>query len=805
MFKLNLKIALRNLIKNKVYAAINIGGLAIGLTAFVFVLLYINYEESYDQWSPDLNHIYQVRERHGFFTSDNKDHWQEVGNSKVAAELRAKIPQAVAVTKVDQNWSFSDGSAVKIDHQDPVLVKYLRDADSSFFKVFPYKFLQGDEKQALIVPKSIVLKESLANQLFGTTKVLGKQLRVLRWQGDEGTLLTITGVVTTPSTPESVNFSAISRSGNKDQDPPPSSTNYCQIYVRLNGSTDTIALNKSVQKIYIDFKKRNLAEQKIDFKEYYKGKNEILGLKLVSLQTVHSNPALTINWKEKLKPIIGISIFLLLVSIINFTNLAAAQSVQRAKEVGVRKVLGAYKKKLLIQFMVEAALQSVLSLFLTIVLIEILLPSFNQQFNVELSFWHQTHLFIVISELLGLFVFVTLLAGFYPAWILSNYKPISVLKGNYETGLKGVGLRNALIVFQFIISVTFIIAIGVMQLQTRYIATKDLGFDKNRLINIKSDYNESFASRLKRIPGVQYVATTTQVMGNAFNFNNTINYKGNKIDINGVTVSMEALPALGIKIVEGRIFSPQYAADTVNTVVLNETAAKLIKKHPIGEQFKYDGGTVSFQIVGVIKDYHNEGFDKAVLPTVYKVSRIGASSSTNNLLVRFSSENNAEIIKKIQAEWKSVYPNFPMQYSTMQDSFDTLLADNNRFMNMILLFSIISVLLSLLGLFALSTFLAKRRTKEIAIRKILGASNFQLINMLNRSFLILVITANVISWPIAFILTKKWLEGFAYRIDMPFWPYLIATLTSIIVALFTVSLQARKAAVNNPVNALKYE
>ncbi|WP_316798185.1 ABC transporter permease [Pedobacter frigidisoli] len=808
MFKLNLKIAWRNLWKNKVYAAINIGGLALGLTAFVLMLLYINHEESYDTWSPELKNIYQIREKHDFFTPDNKEHWNEIANSRVAAMVRDKLPQAVAVTKVDNEWDFRGGYSLKVDNADPVMITKIKDSDSSFFHVFPYQFIQGSADKALERKETIVLKESLAIQLFGTTKVLGKTVRMIRWRSDAGNLLTITGVVADPQSPQSVSFNAISRTGDRDSDPEnPTSNNYCLVFAKLNKLSDTLVLNQTLKKLYIDFKKKLLNGQKTTYDDIYKD-GKLPGLKVIPIKEVHGNPPYTINWFEKLKPVIAISAFLLLVSVINFINLATAQSVQRAKEVGIKKVLGSYRAQLTVQFLIESALQSVISLFICIILIEMVLPAFNHQFKVDLSFWHNAQLSVMLSQLFGLFFFVTLVAGFYPSWILSNYNPVSVLKGNYENGLKGVALRNVLVVFQFIISVTFIISIGVMQMQSRFITNKDLGFERANLINIKTNYEEKFAERLKKIPGIQYVATTTQVMGNTFNVPEEVKYKGSTINLNTVTVTMDALPALGVKVIAGRIFSKEYKQDTVNTVVLNEAAAALFGKNIIGQTYgkaDWEGKTNVFQIVGVIKNYHNEGFDKSVLPTVYKVTSLGGTSNTNNLLVRFTTSEYQTLIGKIEKEWQAIYPNFPMEYSSLDDAFSNTLQDNKRFINMIILFSAISVSLSLLGLFALSTFVAKRRTKEIAVRKVLGASNVQIINLLNKSFLILVIVANLISWPIAYIIIKKWLDGFAYRIEMPIVPFIISTLISVIIAILTVSIQARKAATSDPVNALKYE
>lgn len=805
MFRLNLKIALRNLFKNKVYAAINIGGLAIGLTAFVLLLLFINHESNYDKWNSELGKVYELRERHDFFTPDNKQAWQDNGDSRIGNLVKEKVPQFKYVTKIDKGWG--NGRSIKVDHANPIIIKDIKDVDSLFFKVFPYQFIQGDQSTAISAPNTIVLKHSLAMQLFGTDKVLGKQVKVVSWRSDAGTSMTITGVVADPPTAESVVFNAITHTGQREKDPDQiNSSNYCQIYALANKVLDTTAINKTLQKVYVDFKKASFVQRKITFNDFYKN-GKTPGLKAVPLQEIHAKPALGTNWLTKIKPIIALSVFLLLVSIINFVNLATAQSVQRAKEVGVKKVLGAYKKQLVVQFLLESAIQSLVALFISVILVEVLLPAFGNQFDVQLSFWHSKQLASMVIQLFGVFVLITLLAGFYPAWILSKYNPVKVLKGNYESGFSGVALRNGLVVVQFIIAVTFIIGIGVIYKQTDYVANKDLGFNRDKLINIATNYEDAFAERIKRIPGVKYVATTTQVMGNAFNVPEEIKYNNQDFQLNTVTVTMDALPALGVQVVSGRIFAPAYKQDTINSVVLNEAAAKLLGKNMIGKQYdvvdtkhKY-----TFQVVGVIKDYHNEGFDKAVLPTVYKVTQLGGTSSTNNLLVRFDSENYQSAVKSIETEWKKLYPDFPMEYTAVEDAFKEQLKSTNRLMQLVVVFSIISVVLSLLGLFALSTFMAKRRTKEIAIRKILGASDFQIINMLNRSFLILVVAANLISWPIAYILTKNWLSGFAYRIDMPIWPFMIATLTSVVIALFTVSLQARKAAVNNPVDALKYE
>lgn len=803
MLKLNLKIAWRNLWKNKVYAAINIGGLALGLTAFVLMLLFINHETSYDTWNKDLENVYQLREYHDYSTPDNKQHWMTVNDSRIANLVSDKIPQFKYITKVDQDWG--DGFSLKLANANPLIVENVRDADSLFFKVFPHQFIQGDDLSAINKPNTIVLKQSLAVKIFGTEQALGKEIKILMWPQDPGTSMVVTGVVSDVATPESVKFNAIIHTGNMEKDPEQvDNFKHYEIYAKAVGKLDTAQVNKTLEKVYVDYKKVSFVKRKISYADYYKN-GKTPGLKIIPLQDVYATPSFNESWLDNIKPIIALSIFLLLVSIINFVNLATAQSVSRAKEVGIKKVLGLYKKQLIVQFLFESALQTLGAMFICVILVELLLPAFSNHFNVELSFWRSEYLPIIVLELSGLFVLITFLAGFYPAWVLSKYNPVKVLKGNYENSFKGIALRNGLVVIQFIIAVTFIIGIGVMYQQTNYVTNKDLGFRRDKLINISSEYNTGnrFATQVKKITGVKYVATTTQVMGNTFNVPTEIAFKNKEYNLNRVTVTMDALPALGVTVLSGRIFSPKYKQDTINTAVINEAAANLLGRNLVGTQFN-EGGNV-FQIIGIIKDYNNEGFEKAILPTVYRVTHLGGMSSINNLLIRFDSDNYKAALSEIEAEWKKTYPDFPMVYSSVEDAFQKTMLAIRRQMQIIVLFSIISVSLSLLGLFALSTFIAKRRTKEVAVRKILGASNLQIINMLNKSFLMLVITANLVSWPVAYILIKKWLDGFAYRIEMPVSPFLIATGLSVTIAILTVSIQARKAASENPVDALKYE
>ena len=797
MFKLNLKIAFRNLFKNSVYAFINIGGLAVGLTTFILLLLYIIHEDSYDKWHPQLENVYQVRELNVVGNQDNNPHWQEQVDTRIAALLRKNIPQFKTITKVTHPWF--EKYTVKTKSVERLSLAGVVSSDSLFFKVFPHEFLYGSSETAFKSPNSIVLKLSTALKLFGKEAVVGETIQLKQSKYKPAKTYTVTGVIADLSTPESLNLTSVIHDEKIVEDPEKVyDGNSCNIYALATSSIDTVSLNKTINKLY-SANSGSLFSMR---------RSKLSGLKLVNLADVHSDPPFERSWKDKIKPVVALSAFLLLVSVINFVNLSTAQSVHRAKEVGIKKVLGTYKKQLVWQFLFEAAIQCFVALLICVILVELLLPAFSNYFEANLNFLTSSKLLLIFLYLILVFIAVTFLSGLYPAWILSTYSPVAVLKGSYEHSFKGVALRNGLIVLQFIIAVTFIIGIAVMQMQTRYLNNRDLGFNRTHLINLNSMWDGNFAERIKKIPGVKYVGTTTQVMGNTYNDFIKVKYDDNEVELNNVMVSTETLPALGVKLLSGRMFSKKHAQDSINTVVLNESAARLLGgKDLVGKQYVANiyGNNYTFQIIGIIKDYHAEGFDKRVLPTTYKANYLGSMLFADNMLVSFDTGNYQEMITKIQQEWNKVFPDWELTYTTGEAAFQEQLLASQRLMDMVTLFSIISVLLSLLGLFALSAFLAKRRTKEIAIRKVLGASDFQLVNLLNRSFIVLVVAANIISWPIAYIITNQWLQGFAYRIEMPVIPFILATLISLLVALLTVSIQARKAALSNPVSALKYE
>ncbi|HEX5554706.1 MAG TPA: FtsX-like permease family protein, partial [Chitinophagaceae bacterium] len=423
-----------------------------------------------------------------------------------------------------------------------------------------------------------------------------------------------------------------------------------------------------------------------------------------------------------------------------------------------------------------------------------------------ISLWTYHH---AVSTLWWQLIIITLaaifLSGIYPAFFLAGYDPVKVLKENFSRGKSGIALRNLLIIVQFLIAAIFITGILVIRKQVNYMAHADLGFQPSGLINLRVSYDRKLYIRIKSIPGVEYVGTTSQLMGNSPGFMKEIKYKDENVNFNIATVTMEAFNAMRVKLLEGRLFSPQYGQDTINSVILNKSAAKLLGEKVIGENI-YENDSLQKHIVGVIADYHYEGFDKKILPTVYALLKShGPSLTTTNLLIKTSPGQYKKVMASVHKIWNSLYPGYPMQYILVNDSFRQVMGDDIRFQKIVSTFTLLSLILSLMGIFALSAFMTARRVKEISIRRILGASLTDILRLLNTNFVVLVILANVLAWPVAYLLVKQWLNGFVYRIDVPIMAFITAIILSIILTILTVSLQALKAVKANPADALKYE
>lgn len=801
MFKLNLKIAFRNLVKNKVYTLVNVMGLALGLAGFIFVLLYVNHEKSYDHWDPQLKKVYQLQELDFWAIKEGKKEWMDRADLRIPELIKDKMPQIESVAFFNE----SAPQSVILDDNNPFMQEGIVDANEGFFSVFPFRFIYGTPESAFSKPGNVVIKESVALRYFGKINPVGKTIKIneQNWTTPETYL--VTGVVADPVTPSSVDFQLIKRGGRTL----PLNDNFyffATVFVKLKSQQTDELLNRTLQNVYYDFKLALFKRQQQAIAGYLQH-----GLKpsarLVPLHQIHQEPLTGKSWLSMVKPVILLSALLFLISVINFVNMFTAQAVSRAKEVGIKKVIGAHRKSLILQFLIETALQCLIALLLSTVLLEGFLPYLNQLFNLDLSLAFNQNNLIMLAELVLLLLLVILMAGTYPAFFLSSYRPQNVLKGNFGHSHKGKTLRNLLVGLQFVIAVGFFIGIMVISRQMQYMENRDPGFSANAVIHIKTSFDKRIAAQLKSIDGVKYVGSNDGMISLNHKLTGKYRYNNESKELNTVLVNFEGLQALDVKLLQGRLFESHNAQDSLGTVILNESLEKAYGGHMIGK-FIYVNDSLPAQVVGIIKDIQVAGFETRILPTVYTAANNNATGYPNqgvNYIVKFDQQKQKNVLAAINGVWKRQYPAFPFSYTYIQDDLSKVLVVHERFKEMVKLFSFLSISLSLIGLFALAAFLTKQRTKEIAIRKVLGADHRTLFLLLNKNYVWLMVIANVVSWPFIYIAVNHWLSGFAYRIDLPVLPFVIAFGVSIATTVLTVSIQVKNAVTAKPVDALKYE
>jgi putative ABC transport system permease protein len=804
MFKLNLKIAWRNLLKYKSYTAINIIGLALGLAGFIFIVLFINHEKSYDSWHPELKNVYQLQEYSDYYSSDNKAHWRSEIDMRLS-NVAVRVPSVKAVTHIE----LADRQVgVTIPHKNAFLQNGFRRADSLFFKVFPFEFKYGNPDRALLVPNSIVLKESLAIKYFGNVNPIGKKINIAGgyWNKDED-LYIVTGVVKEPKTPSIIDFEGIKYDGSSSFNGEFGSPS--EIYAKISSLANIEQLNKTLLKEYLPVKDMYLKREEKSLSMAIQSGNTPI-LKFTPLKNVHQEPISGESWKTSLKPVIFLSVLLLLVSIINFINLATAQAAGRAKEIGIKKVVGAYRKTLVFQFLTETFLQCLLAMLLALLCVEILLPMLNEFLSLNLSFFNDILFIWLLPQLLILVIIVSLLTGIYPSLFLSGYKPSQVLKGNFASGKQGGLVRKGLVSIQFVVAISFIVGILIINYQLKFLKERDNGFTATGLINIRADLRYGdFYQQLQRIDGVKYVGYSSGVLGDKMSDIQNFKYNDESKGMYPMGLSIDGLQALDARLIKGRFFSVNTVRDTIDNAIINESAEKMYGENMVGKTI-YANDTVAVNIIAVVKDMQVEGFEKIVPPTIYVVQTekykggVGTYHKQTTL-VRFDQSKRKTVTAGIEAIFKRMNAFYPASYTFVEDDLAAVLIAHERFEKMVSVFSFLSLTLSIFGLFALAAFITRQRTKEIAVRKVLGAKHTDILVLLNKGYVYILLIANVIAFPLAYILMKRWLSTFAYSIAITPLPFVLAFFASILITMITVSLQARKAIHENPIKALKYE
>ncbi len=797
MFKNYLKTTWRNLSKNKTYSAINILGLAAGLSSFIIILLYLNYELSYDKWNRELKKVYKV-------SLQTEADILRGTPSPLASFLAQDYPGAEAGTSIMPSGDFETLLAA---NEKKIYQKGVVTVDSSFLKVFPYKLVQGNAATALDQPNAVILSEELSHKLFGNTDPMGKTLKVYNAED-----YVVTGVMQVPETPSHLNVQMLKRDLYEKQNKFWENYSY-QTYIKLKHPVTEAKIEDDVNRLYYNERLKN--EEKLSF-EIYKKSVQKQALFIDAAPNIHNFPKHGSSNFTTVSILLVLAVLLLLAGAINFSNLTIAKSIGRAKEVGLRKVLGSDRKKLILQFMSETAFQCLVSLCIAIIVVYVALPYLNRSFNISLSFWQQDNGVPLIAQIALCLLLVTLLSGLYPSLFLSRFNAVKVLKGDYSTGNKARLFRNSLIVVQFMVSAFFIIATLVINSQMHYMQNKDKGFSDTQILRIQTTQKtrdtdfDAVRNTLLAIPGVTHVAKTTTVPGDKGLDTSTFSFKstGKEYRMASIKISTDYFKTLQVALVQGRLFTNDYSDQNTRTAIVNEAAVrKLNITNPIGKTISFPYcDSVPVQIVGVVKDFNMHGFETAVQPVVYTIGNKACMfQSGGAILVKLNSNNMQRSVAEIEKAWKNIEPDFPVRYSFLDDNFQQLFLSYVRLQKIITFFAVIAILISVIGLFALTAFYTKQRTKEIGIRKVLGATVTHLVALISKEFIYLVLLSVLIITPIAWWAMNKWLQTFAYRININWWMFGAAGLLVLLIALVTVSFQAIKAAIANPVKSLRTE
>jgi len=806
MFRNYLKVALRSLWKSKGFTAINIIGLAAGLGVCLLIVLYVTDELSYDRFNVNADRIYRL-DADIYFNSTQFT--ASISPKPLALTLEKECPQVVQMCRID-----GENDILIKKGGDWIRDKHLAFADSTFFKVFSIPMVTGDPNTALNEPNAVVIDESAARRYFNSTDVVGKTLEM-----ENKTLCKVTGVM--KDFPRQSHFHLsfirpIRDANHRDDDQWLSNNWHSFILVRpdVNRAFLQSRVNATVDKYVGRQLQQMLHASPEDLAK--SGGHFIYHLMPLEDIHLHSNKGYEMEPNGNISYIYifsFIAILIMVIACVNFMNLSTARSANRAKEVGIRKVAGSTKAHLITQFLTESVMLSFFSLLLALGIALLLLPMFNQLAGKEL---HAGSLFSVrfLSLLVILVLLVGCLAGSYPAFYLSSFQPIHVLKGKIASGFKGSALRSILVVTQFVISIGLIVSTIVIYNQLNYIRNREVGFDRDQVLIIHNAYLagdpvKTFRKELTQMTGVADATLSGDLPTQGSGYDQEGWFRTPDLDAKGAVVLTNLfvdehyVPTLGMKIVKGRNFSIDFPTDSTG-ILLNESAVQLLGwKDPIGHVFYRPGDSmksVAYHVVGVVKDFNFSSMHDKVGPLV-----INMGDNRGSLAVRLRSGNIVAAQAQIESKWKAMANGVPFSYTFMDDDFNQLYQSEKQTGQLFISFAVFAILIACLGLLGLVTYAAEQRTKEIGIRKVLGASVSGIVGLLSKDFALLIGIAAFIAFPLAWWAMYKWLQTFAYRTGIAWWIFLVAGFAALAIALITVSIQTIRAAVANPVKSLRSE
>ncbi len=798
MLKNYLKTALRNIKDQKGYSFINIVSLAIGLTCCMLILLYIRYEFSYDKYHEDARYIYRaVREHQG------SPVWSNSSEHPLAAALKEDFPEVVKATRVKRNDEYGVVEYnSKLFNEDGIYF-----ADQDFLEIFSFPLVSGDRRSALTEPFSVLLTQEMAEKYFGNEDPLGQILKIQEWYGDKKYGYKIKGVLKNVPRNSHFTFDFL--------------VSYKTLYTLKYGGKNSVETWSYFEpKTYIRLEPyANPADLEGKFPAFlrkYKGKDSASEkLHLQSLADIHlgGNLRFELETNNDMKNIFlfsAIAFFIMLIACLNYVNLSVARSARRAVEVGMRKVVGAHKSQLVRQFLGESMVFSLLALMISVLMVDLALPAFGSLIDRNLT----SSLFLdpdILFAFLGLAILIGFLSGGYPAFIISSFHPIQILKGTLRIGSKSsVFFRNSLVVVQFVVSIILIVCTFVIHNQLSYIRNRNLGFDKEQIVTVYTmDRNlkrnsEILKKELMNNPEIVGVSASLD-LPTTIRRSSTVQWneqgEQRELELSYTFVDYDFFNLYDIGIVEGRTFSEDFSLDKVQAVVINETAARdLGWEEPVGRKLYAQGK--EWTVIGVTKDFHYESLHREIDPLVFMYHR---NRQIDFFSIKVSPSNIPSTIGFIEEKWKTFSPEFPFQYAFLDERIDRIYKAEQKLGQNFNVFTLIALSIACLGLIGLASFISEQKRKEISIRKILGADFQSIIILLAREYMKCIAVAAVISWPIGYFVMSRWLQNFAYRVNIGLWTFVLSAALALVIALLTVSYQSFKAAFANPADSLRYE
>ena len=791
MIKNYLKLAWRTLAKNKVFSVIIISGLTLAYTACIVIYLHVRNEISYDKHNQDYERIYRVVK--DFVNDDNTFLPDATTPPALAWAIKQEIPEVEEATKLMPNW----GSKFLIRYGDKVFYEKGRyRADSSILKLFTYKFIEGNSTNALSKPQSVVISRSMEKKYFGNEKALGKTIEI--GEGDNRAYA-VTGVIEDIPEQSHFHFDFLISLPSSSVQLNSNWSNYTwYTYIKLKPGSSIEQVEPKIIELY---KKH---DAKTNYRYYTQALTDI-HLQSKLKWELEANGDITF-----VRIFVIVGIFILLIASINYINLSISLSFNRSKEVGIRKVSGADGKRLVYQFLIESVLTNIVSIMIAIALVEALLPILKQEFGTNIiGFTQQPP--EVTGLIIGTALLIGLLSGIYPALYLSAFKPVQVLKGVFQPGNQNLWVRKGLIVLQFTVSIALIAGTILIVQQVNFIRGRDLGFEKEKILvidnlaNLNDNNVENLRNAFVQASQVENLGGSSGFFGGQ-NATTGAVVKGSKEGaiINFALVDHDYLNVMNLQFKHGRNFSREFPSDTLDRVVLNEAALRdlgitgnpigmLITDNPGAEKVRY------FTVIGVVKDFHFANLRDEIKPYMFLLDE----NAVDNFAVKISSTDLHGALDELKKTWNSIEPDRPFQYFFLDENLEKLYKADENFKIIFSVLTIGAIFIACSGLFAIATFFIKRRTKEIGIRKVMGASVAQITWLVSAEFLLIVLLANLMAWPIAWYGMDSWLSGFAYRIQIEASSFLIAGALAVLMAATTISFQSIKSAFSNPVDSLR--